>query len=55
MGPRPLLLGSPFLFRDKLIVDGGPGYTLNRAAVELLVEKHLPSFLPDAVFAAASL
>ena len=49
MGPRPLLLGSPFLFRDKLIVDGGPGYTLNRAAVELLVEKHLPSFLPDAV------
>jgi hypothetical protein len=49
MGPRPLLLGSPFLFRDKLIVDGGPGYTLNRAAVVLLVEKHLPSFLPDAV------
>jgi glycoprotein-N-acetylgalactosamine 3-beta-galactosyltransferase len=49
MGPRPLLLGSPMPHkRNSIVIAGGPGYTLNRAAMDLLVEQ-LPTFLPDAV------
>jgi hypothetical protein len=50
MGPRPLLLGSPMPHMPKkpIVIAGGPGYTLNRAAVDSLA-KQLPTFLPDAV------
>jgi hypothetical protein len=39
--PRPLLLGFPWKFKTQLFALGGPGYTLNRAALKLLVEEGL--------------
>jgi glycoprotein-N-acetylgalactosamine 3-beta-galactosyltransferase len=44
-GPRPLLLGTPMLHRKIIAIAGGPGYTLNRAALEIL-NKQLPKFQP---------
>lgn len=44
--PRPLFLGSPYPFRGLLFPAGGPGYTLNRAAVKLFGEKVLTNFSP---------
>jgi glycoprotein-N-acetylgalactosamine 3-beta-galactosyltransferase len=45
-GARPLYFGVPFLFRD-IVPAGGAGYTLNRAALDVLVEDQLPKFLPN--------
>ena len=42
--PRPLILGYPVQYvRGKFFAAGGSGYTLNRAAVKLLVDTHGPS------------
>jgi glycoprotein-N-acetylgalactosamine 3-beta-galactosyltransferase len=46
--PRPLLLGIPMPFRQVFFPAGGPGYTLNRAAVKFFGEKSLTNFLPAA-------
>ncbi|OEU07014.1 hypothetical protein FRACYDRAFT_151528, partial [Fragilariopsis cylindrus CCMP1102] len=44
--PRPLILGTPYPFRNIVFPAGGPGYTLNRAAVKFFGEKVLTNFLP---------
>jgi len=49
MNPKPLIFGSPMPHRGCLFPAGGSGYTMNRAALALLVEVGLPSFLPDAI------
>jgi hypothetical protein len=36
-----MLLGFPWQFWRQLFALGGPGYTLNRAALKVLVEKGL--------------
>jgi len=47
--PRPLLFGTPIMFRNRFLPMGGPGYTLSRAALDVLVEKVLPSHRTDDV------
>lgn len=47
--PRPLILGAPMTHKKCLLAAGGPGYTLNRAALVLFAEDGLPSFLPEAI------
>lgn len=47
---RPLLLGMPHSGPTKkqgMFPDGGPGYTLNRAALQLFGERGLDSFLSN--------
>jgi len=46
--PRPLVFGTPMKHRDTVFPAGGPGYMMNRAALDLLVKVGLPSFLPNA-------
>ena len=38
MGPRPLLLGTPTLHKKFVVISGGPGYTMNRAALDAVNE-----------------
>jgi len=45
--PRPLLLGMPLMNGIHKYAVGGPGYTLNRAAVKRLVEEGLPHSMTD--------
>ena len=45
--PRPLFLGFPLAFRKCLFPHGGPGYTLNRAALKILVQEGLPTVLAN--------
>ena len=40
--PRPLVLGTPLLFKNSVFPQGGGGYTLNREAVRLMVEEGGP-------------
>ncbi len=42
-GPRPLYFGASLLWKG-VVPAGGPGYTLNRAALDILVEDLLPTF-----------
>lgn len=45
--PRPLIFGTPMMWRGCPFPSGGPGYTINRAALAVLVEQGIPTFLPD--------
>jgi len=45
--PRPLVLGTPMMWKGCTFPSGGPGYTLNLAALDIFVEQGIPSFLPD--------
>eukprot|EP00979_Chaetoceros_neogracilis_P014121 scaffold4445_cov262-Chaetoceros_neogracile.AAC.15 len=45
--PRPLILGTPMSWKNCLFPSGGPGYTLNRAALDLFGTVGLATFLPD--------
>lgn len=46
--PRYLVFGAPHFWSGKgVFPDGGPGYTFNRAALNLFVEDGLPKILPD--------
>mmetsp|Transcript_24807 Transcript_24807/g.28672 ORF Transcript_24807/g.28672 Transcript_24807/m.28672 type:complete len:494 (-) Transcript_24807:229-1710(-) len=50
--PRPVILGRPYYRsapgdKAKLVISGGPGYTLNRAALEVLVEQGFPTLFQD--------
>lgn len=38
MGPRPILLGTPMLHKKIIAISGGPGYTINRAALDAVNE-----------------
>lgn len=52
MYQRPLYLGSTFALYGKLRFQynsGGPGYTLNKAALKLLVTRGLPKYFPNLV------
>jgi hypothetical protein len=46
--PRPLLLGSPHSHKGMPMISGGPGYTLNRAALRVFSERSLAHFFPNA-------
>eukprot|EP00957_Ditylum_brightwellii_P176191 13415612-Ditylum_brightwellii.AAC.1 len=43
--PRLLLFGIPMPHKGMLVPAGGPGYTLNRAVVELFIDKILSTCL----------
>lgn len=47
--PRYLVFGAPHYRSGKqmLFPDGGPGYTFNKAALELFAEDALPTVIPD--------
>jgi len=45
--PRPLLFGTPMSKKGCLFPAGGPGYILNRAALDMFAVEGLPSFLPN--------
>merc|ERR1712157_693235 len=47
--PRPLVFGIPYWHAKvrSAVISGGPGYMLNRAAVEVFGERILPNFLPE--------
>jgi hypothetical protein len=45
---RPLIFGVPFLFQKCAIPCGGPGYTLNRAALDLFAKNGSATHLFDA-------
>ncbi len=45
MGPRPLYFGQPFFYKG-IVPAGGPGYTLNRAALSIL-NRQLDTYLPE--------
>lgn len=44
--PRPLIFGVPTLHRQIPVIAGGPGYLLNRAALNVYGEKVMSRFLP---------
>ena len=46
--PRPLYFGLPVIRRTTVFPGGGPGYTLNRAALEVFGTKGMAEFLSDA-------
>jgi len=47
--PRPLLFGTPMMLQKWLFPAGGPGYTLNRAALDLFGKVGLPSFMSETI------
>eukprot|EP00529_Nitzschia_sp_RCC80_P022297 CAMPEP_0113480372 /NCGR_PEP_ID=MMETSP0014_2-20120614/21840_1 /TAXON_ID=2857 /ORGANISM="Nitzschia sp." /LENGTH=479 /DNA_ID=CAMNT_0000373797 /DNA_START=23 /DNA_END=1462 /DNA_ORIENTATION=+ /assembly_acc=CAM_ASM_000159 len=47
--PRPVFLGIPVGFRQLFFPAGGPGYTMNRRALEIFGSKSLEICMTDAV------
>ena len=46
--PVPILLGIPMMWKGFPFPSGGAGYAMNNAALKLLVEDGIPTFLPNA-------
>jgi len=47
MRPRPLIFGYPMIYKRDLAIAGGPGYTVNRAALRIFGERVLSNFDVD--------
>ena len=47
--PRPVFLGIPVMFRKLFYPAGGPGYTMNRRALEIFGSKSLQTCMADFV------
>ena len=46
--PRPLIFGCPMAHKRMPVLAGGPGYTLNRAALSIFNKQCLDQFFPNA-------